>query len=109
MVVSADHGHTSQIIPIEAKSPGQSATLVTADGAPLQINSATNPVGQSQEHTGTQVRIAAQGPQAANLVGVTFSFSQSNTLEESFPGRAALAAPSGGAAWVAAVVRLNTR
>ena len=71
MVVSADHGHTSQIIPIEAKSPGQSATLVTADGAPMQINYATNTVGQSQEHTGTQVRIAAQGPQAANLVGVT--------------------------------------
>lgn len=71
MVVSADHGDTSQIIPIEAKSPGQSATLVTADGAPMQINYVTNTVGQSQEHTGTQVRIAALGPQAANLVGVT--------------------------------------
>jgi alkaline phosphatase len=25
---------------------------------------------RSQDHTGTQVRIAAQGPQAANVVGV---------------------------------------
>ncbi|WP_242613949.1 alkaline phosphatase [Actinomadura roseirufa] len=71
VVVSADHGHTSQIIPLEAKSPGQTATLITADGAPMQINYATNTPGQSQEHTGTQVRIAAQGPQAANVVGVT--------------------------------------
>jgi alkaline phosphatase len=27
--------------------------------------------GGSQSHTGTQVRIAAMGPQAANIVGLT--------------------------------------
>lgn len=27
--------------------------------------------GSSMEHTGTQVRIAAYGPQAANVVGLT--------------------------------------
>ena len=27
--------------------------------------------GQSQDHTGTEVRIAAQGPQAANVLGIT--------------------------------------
>ncbi|MEV4253903.1 alkaline phosphatase [Spirillospora sp. NPDC049652] len=71
VVTTADHGHTSQIIPLDAQSPGQTATLVTDEGAQMKINYATNPAGQSQEHTGTQVRIAAQGPQAANVVGVT--------------------------------------
>ncbi|MGI5231902.1 alkaline phosphatase [Actinoallomurus sp. CA-142502] len=71
VVVTADHGHTSQIIPLEADSPGQTATLITADGAPMKINYATTKPGVSQEHTGTEVRIAAQGPQAANVVGVT--------------------------------------
>ena len=36
----------------------------------MTVNYATNLVGRSQEHTGTQVRIAAQGPQAAKVVGV---------------------------------------
>jgi hypothetical protein len=71
VVVTADHGHTSQIIPLEAQSPGQSATLITADGAPMKLNYATNTPGRSQEHTGTQVRIAAKGPQAASVLGVT--------------------------------------
>ncbi|MDL4773678.1 alkaline phosphatase [Actinomadura xylanilytica] len=71
VVTTADHGHTSQIIPLEAESPGQTATLITADGAQMKMNYATNPAGASQEHTGTQVRIAASGPQAANVVGVT--------------------------------------
>jgi alkaline phosphatase len=71
VVVTADHGHTSQIIPLEADSPGRTATLITADGAPMKINYATTKPGVSQEHTGTEVRIAAQGPQAANVVGIT--------------------------------------
>ncbi|MFC6880316.1 MULTISPECIES: alkaline phosphatase [Actinomadura] len=71
VVTTADHAHTSQIIPLDAKSPGQTATLVTADGAQMKLNYATNPAGESQEHTGTEVRIAASGPQAANVVGVT--------------------------------------
>jgi alkaline phosphatase len=40
-------------------------------GAPMKINYATTKPGVSQEHTGTEVRIAAQGPQAAGVVGVT--------------------------------------
>lgn len=42
-----------------------------ADGANMTVNYGTNLHGRSQEHTGSQVRIAAQGPQAANVVGVT--------------------------------------
>lgn len=37
----------------------------------MTINDATNLYQKSQTHTGTQVRIAAQGPQAANVLGVT--------------------------------------
>lgn len=29
------------------------------------------PTGASQDHTGTEVRIAARGPQAARVLGVT--------------------------------------
>lgn len=70
VVVTADHGHTSQIIEATT-SPGQTATLITKDGAEMNLNYATAPAGASQGHTGTEVRIAAQGPQAANVLGVT--------------------------------------
>jgi len=75
IVVTADHGHTSQIIdavPVgRTNHPGAYSVLTTADGAPMTVNYATEPHGTSQDHTGTQVRIAAQGAQAANVVGVT--------------------------------------
>lgn len=79
VLVTADHGHTSQILSHpqtdEAHSPGRIATVLTHDGQPMTIGYATvadSEAGdeQSQDHTGTQVRIAAQGPQAANVVGV---------------------------------------
>ena len=74
IIVTADHGHTSQIIEPQSAtdhSPGAIATLITADGQPMVINYATNLSGRSQSHTGTEVRVAAQGPQAANVVGIT--------------------------------------
>lgn len=73
VVVTADHGHTSQIIPNPTPtdySPGQFSTLITKDEAQMTVSYATNLFGRSQEHTGTQVRIAAQGPQAAKVVGI---------------------------------------
>jgi alkaline phosphatase/streptomycin-6-phosphatase len=75
VIVTADHAHTSQIIePVPADQtnhPGAFSVLITADGAEMTINYATEPHGTSQSHTGAQLRIAAQGPQAANVVGVT--------------------------------------
>jgi alkaline phosphatase len=74
IIVTADHGHTSQIIDPQTAtdhSPGAIATLVTADGQPMVVNYGTNLHGRSQSHTGTEVRLAAQGPQAANVVGIT--------------------------------------
>jgi alkaline phosphatase len=69
VVVTADHGHTSQIV--DAATLGYTATLLTHDGADMTISYATAPITGSQQHTGTEVRIAAVGPQAANVLGVT--------------------------------------
>jgi alkaline phosphatase len=69
VVVTADHGHTSQIV--EAATLGYTATLITHDDANMTISYATADISGSQQHTGTEVRIAAGGPQAANVLGVT--------------------------------------
>jgi len=74
VVVTGDHAHTSQIVSTQDAndhSPGALSTLVTSEGAMLTVNYATNLPGRTQHHTGSQVRIAAQGPQAANMAGVT--------------------------------------
>ena len=76
IIVTADHAHTSQIVPVPGDEPlgrpGTLSTLLTkGDQSMMTINYATRPHGQSQDHTGSEVRIAAQGPQAANVVGIT--------------------------------------
>ncbi|CNE98010.1 alkaline phosphatase [Yersinia enterocolitica] len=54
----------------DAKSPGLTQALTTKDGAIMAI-SYGNSEDDSQGHTGTQLRIAAYGPHAANVVGLT--------------------------------------
>jgi alkaline phosphatase len=74
LIVTADHGHASQIIPIPSDAdhtPGVLSVLMTHDQAPMAIAYSTNLYHRSMEHTGTEVRIAAMGPQAANVTGVT--------------------------------------
>ncbi|MBI3216327.1 MAG: alkaline phosphatase [Mycobacterium sp.] len=94
VVVTADHGHTSQIVepyseedlaglaedskqPIERVRdimyPGLTRMLTTADDAEMVVNYGTSAdVGiEDQGHTGTQVRVAAYGPRAANVVALT--------------------------------------
>jgi len=77
VIVTADHGHTSQIVEVGATPAGASSILVTDEGAQMKvtygtasINPATGFPAGSQEHTGTQIRVAAYGPQAANVVGL---------------------------------------
>lgn len=74
IVVTADHAQASQIIegvaPSENRQPGMYSVLKTADGALLTVSYSNAPAGKAQSHTGTEVRIAAQGPQAANVVGI---------------------------------------
>jgi alkaline phosphatase len=70
VVVTADHAHASQIIPPDTKAPGLTQALNTKDGA-VMVLSYGNSEEESMEHTGTQLRIAAYGPHAANVVGLT--------------------------------------
>mgnify|MGYP000148983346 FL=1 len=70
VVVTADHAHASQIIPADSKAPGLTQALTTKDGSVMVI-SYGNSEEESMEHTGTQLRIAAYGPHAANVVGLT--------------------------------------
>lgn len=70
VIVTADHAHTSQIIAMDATSPGLSAALLTVEGAPMAVNYATAETG-NQGHTGTQLRIAAFGPSAERVQGLT--------------------------------------
>ncbi|KQV75916.1 alkaline phosphatase [Aeromicrobium sp. Root344] len=87
VIVTADHAHTSQIIEAGSTSPGLTANLLTNEGSPMTLNYGTSPAGGSQQHTGTQLRVAAYGPQAANFVGLTdqtdmfFTISRALTLK----------------------------
>jgi alkaline phosphatase len=94
VIATADHGHTSQIVepvteddlkdvademklPIERVRdimyPGLTVKLTTADNAEITVSYGTSgDVNvEDQTHTGTQVRLAAYGPRAANVVGLT--------------------------------------
>jgi alkaline phosphatase len=71
VLVTADHAHTSQIVEGGSTTPGITANLLTKDGSPLTISYGTAPAGGSQQHTGSQLRVAGYGPQAANVVGLT--------------------------------------
>lgn len=73
VVVTGDHGHTSQIVEADATPAGASSVLLTDEGSQMMVTYGTaagDPRAVSQEHTGTQIRVAAQGPQAANVVGL---------------------------------------
>ncbi|GGL34766.1 alkaline phosphatase [Phycicoccus endophyticus] len=68
VVLTADHAHTSQIV--DAATPGQNIKLRTADGADMIVSYNTAAPGSSQQHTGTQLRVAGYGPGAGNVVGL---------------------------------------
>ncbi|WP_151770808.1 alkaline phosphatase [Streptomyces abyssomicinicus] len=70
VLVTADHGHSAQILPVDVESPGATTMLLAHDGEPMLINYATNLPGEILVHTGAQVRIAAHGPSAASVLGL---------------------------------------
>lgn len=72
IVATADHAHTSQITGTGTLTSGRNTKLLTADGSPMVLSYQTygdssRPGGNG--HTGAQLRIAAEGPGAANVVG----------------------------------------
>ncbi|MGN7861177.1 alkaline phosphatase [Microbacterium sp. 22303] len=70
VIVTADHAHTSQIV--DSTPPTSlSIALKTTEGSTMKVSYGTAGAGGSQQHTGTQVRIAGYGPGAANVVGLT--------------------------------------
>ncbi|KAB7696609.1 alkaline phosphatase [Plesiomonas shigelloides] len=71
VIVTADHAHSSQIVAPDTKAPGLTQALNTKDDAVMAISYGTAEADESQEHTGSQLRIAAYGPRAANVVGLT--------------------------------------
>lgn len=74
IIVTADHAHTSQIVSWPTYY-GLTTPLRTADGSALYVAYATSssPMDQggSMSHTGTQLRIAASGPGASRVNGLT--------------------------------------
>ncbi len=68
VIATADHAHTSQIV--DGDTPGLTARLATNEGSEMVVAYGTAPAGASQQHTGTQLRVAGYGPGAANLVGL---------------------------------------
>jgi alkaline phosphatase len=81
IVVTADHGHTSQIVSEDSNGTsgptGYAQDLRTKDGQLMRIaygtaGGLTRPDAStlSQQHTGTEVRIAAIGPQAPRVNGI---------------------------------------
>ncbi|WP_024796958.1 alkaline phosphatase [Tomitella biformata] len=71
VIVTADHAHTSQIVALDTKSPALTSRLTTADGGEMGILYGTGETPGEQGHTGAQLRVAAYGPWAANVVGLT--------------------------------------
>lgn len=71
VIVTADHAHASQIIDAEEKAPGLTQALMTKDGAIMAVSYGNSDNANDQGHTGTQLRIAAYGPRAANVTGLT--------------------------------------
>ncbi len=71
VIVTADHSHSSQIIPEGTKSTGLTQALITKDGSVMVVNYGNSEEDDSQEHTGAQLRVAAYGPHAANVMGLT--------------------------------------
>jgi alkaline phosphatase len=69
ILVTADHSHTSQIIPVNQTPRGAYTTLQTVDGQPIRLSYGTAPVAGSQAHTGSTVPVFGSGPRAADIVG----------------------------------------
>lgn len=90
--VTADHAHTSQIVEAGGNTPGLTVNLLTNEGSPMTLSYGTAATGGSQQHTGSQLRIAGYGPQAANIEGLTdqtdlfFTISRALNLNTSSPG-----------------------
>lgn len=96
VIVTADHAHTSQIV--DSTPPATLSTaLTTADGTVMKVAYGTAAAGGSQQHTGSQLRIAGYGPGAANVVGLTDQSDNFFTIANALSLQRDVAALSAGA------------
>ena len=70
VIVTGDHAHTSQIVEVDADPAGFGIKLTTDEGGVMHVIYGTGSTPTGQGHTGSQVRVAAMGPRAANVVGL---------------------------------------
>ncbi len=70
VIVTGDHAHTSQIVDLDATPAGFSSQLITNEGETMMVTYGTGNTPSGQEHTGTQIRVAARGPHAAHVAGL---------------------------------------
>jgi alkaline phosphatase len=70
VIVTADHAHTSQITEVDAAPAGFSSILLTDEGGEMLVTYGTGSTPEGQQHTGSQVRVAAAGPQGWKVVGL---------------------------------------
>ncbi|MGC2942049.1 MULTISPECIES: alkaline phosphatase [unclassified Brevibacterium] len=82
VITTADHAQTGQIVSTGSTTPGLTRTLTTADGTEMTMHYGTAEPDGSQDHTGTQIRVAAYGPGAANFVGRTDQTDMNYTISE---------------------------
>ena len=71
VIVTADHAHSTQIVYPDAQAPGFSQAVVTADGTTMSITYGNSEDVDDTGHTGAQLRVAAYGPAALNVTGLT--------------------------------------
>ncbi|MDP9397239.1 MAG: alkaline phosphatase [Actinomycetota bacterium] len=65
-----DHAQAGQIVEADAVVPGFATKLITREGSTLQVSYATSTNLLKQGHTGTQVRVAAYGPEGHRVEGL---------------------------------------
>lgn len=72
VIVGSDHAQSIQILPETTNSPGLTQKLRTKEGSVMYVGYSTETPGErvNMKHTGAQVRVAAYGPQAANVTGL---------------------------------------
>jgi alkaline phosphatase len=98
LIVTGDHGQTGQIVPMPTDTDhpiGLISALQTKEGATMVLSYATNVYHRPQDHTGTQVRIGAMGPQAANVVGVIDQTDVFRILSRALEGRSSKSTSAG--------------
>lgn len=71
VIVTADHAHSTQIVYPDAKAPGFSQAVMTQDGVPMSITYGNSEDIDDTGHTGAQLRLAAFGPSAIRVTGLT--------------------------------------